>query len=83
MKEAHSCYRYRRINRVICTLISQIYYMQAVVQLMQHFKSYKSVPQIALLSERITGLQTSLEKKILNTFEQGYISYVTGSMDYR
>ncbi|KAI7874765.1 hypothetical protein K492DRAFT_168869 [Lichtheimia hyalospora FSU 10163] len=48
--------------------------LQAVVQLMQHFKSYKSVPQIALLSDRITGLQTSLERKILTTFEQGFQS---------
>lgn len=72
----------RRFGRPTCTFINEICYTQAVVQLMQHFKSYKCVPQIALLSERITGLQMSLERKILTTFEQGYISCATSSMDY-
>ncbi|KAI7862352.1 Vps53-like protein [Spinellus fusiger] len=46
--------------------------LQAVVQLMQHFKSYKSVPQIAQLSDRITKLKLHLEEFVLQEFDQGF-----------
>ncbi|KAI9318920.1 Vps53-like protein [Dichotomocladium elegans] len=45
--------------------------LQAVIQLMHHFKSYKSVPQIAHLSDRITKLQKDLERAVLEEFDQG------------
>ncbi|KAF7725297.1 Vacuolar protein sorting-associated protein 53 [Apophysomyces ossiformis] len=45
--------------------------LQAVIQLMQHFQSYKSVPQVAGLAERISKLQKQLESSVLREFEQG------------
>ncbi|KAG0763018.1 hypothetical protein G6F57_007134 [Rhizopus arrhizus] len=46
--------------------------LQAVTQLMQHFKQYKSVGQIAQLSDRIQQLQRYLEECILKEFDQGF-----------
>lgn len=46
--------------------------LQAVIQLMQHFKSYKSVPQIAQLSDRITALKKHLETWVLRELENGF-----------
>ncbi|CAO3653139.1 unnamed protein product [Cunninghamella echinulata] len=48
--------------------------LQAVIQLMQHFKSYKSVPQIASLSDRINHLQKELESSVLHEIEIGFNS---------
>lgn len=45
--------------------------LQAVIQLMQHFKSYKSVPQISQLSDRITTLKTHLESSVFRELENG------------
>lgn len=45
--------------------------LQAVIQLMQHFKSYKSVPQIAQLSDRITALKKHLETCVIRELEAG------------
>lgn len=45
--------------------------LQAVIQLMQHFKSYKSVPQIAQLSDRITALKKHLEICVIRELEAG------------
>lgn len=39
---------------------------------MQHFKSYKSVPQIAQLSDRITALKKHLETCVLRELESGF-----------
>ncbi|KAG0178040.1 Vacuolar protein sorting-associated protein 53 [Apophysomyces sp. BC1034] len=46
--------------------------LQAVIQLMQHFQSYKSVPQVAGLAERISQLQKQLESSVLLEFEKGF-----------
>ncbi|KAI9478179.1 MAG: Vps53-like protein, partial [Benjaminiella poitrasii] len=46
--------------------------LQAVIQLMQHFKSYKSVPQISQLSDRITILRKSLETCVIRELENGF-----------
>ncbi|CAO3589273.1 unnamed protein product [Absidia cylindrospora] len=48
--------------------------LQAVIQLMQHFKSYKSVPQISALSNRINYLQKELGKAVFHEFELGFNS---------
>jgi translation initiation factor 2B subunit (eIF-2B alpha/beta/delta family) len=45
--------------------------LQAVIQLMQHFRTYKSVPQIAQLSERINALQKELETCVLTEVNSG------------
>lgn len=39
---------------------------------MQHFKSYKSVPQISQLSDRITALKKRLEICVLRELENGF-----------
>lgn len=46
--------------------------LQAVVQLMQHFRQYKSVVQIKQLSDRIHRLKSYLEDCVLKEFEQGF-----------
>lgn len=46
--------------------------LQAVIQLMQHFKSYKSVPQIAQLSDRINLFKKNLETSVLKELESGF-----------
>ncbi len=39
---------------------------------MLHFKSYKSVPQIAQLSDKITALKKDLETCVLKELETGF-----------
>jgi hypothetical protein len=39
---------------------------------MLHFKSYKSVPQISQLSDRITALKKNLETCVLKELETGF-----------
>ncbi|KAI9263263.1 Vps53-like protein [Phascolomyces articulosus] len=46
--------------------------LEAVIQLMQHFKSYKGVQQISELSDRITQLQKDLDSCVLREFEHGF-----------
>ncbi|KAI8148076.1 Vps53-like protein [Fennellomyces sp. T-0311] len=46
--------------------------LEAVIQLMQHFKSYKGVQQISELSDRITKLQKDLDSCVLREFEHGF-----------
>ncbi|CEP17475.1 hypothetical protein [Parasitella parasitica] len=46
--------------------------LQAVIQLMLHFKTYKSVPQIAQLSDRITALKKHLETCVTRELEAGF-----------
>ncbi|ORX61759.1 hypothetical protein DM01DRAFT_1380582 [Hesseltinella vesiculosa] len=48
--------------------------LQAVTQLMQQFKTYKSVPQIATLSEKIRQLQSQLETSVFQDFKLGFNS---------
>lgn len=43
--------------------------LQAVLQLIQHFKSYKSIPQVAELSKSIAALQTDLNARSLQEFK--------------
>ncbi|OBZ90694.1 Vacuolar protein sorting-associated protein 53 [Choanephora cucurbitarum] len=46
--------------------------LQAVLQLMQHFRSYKSVPQISQLSDRIASLKKELENCVIHELENGF-----------
>ncbi|CCG83298.1 putative GARP complex subunit Vps53 [Taphrina deformans PYCC 5710] len=43
--------------------------LSAVIQLMTHFRAYRSIPQIALLSQNIADLQRSLLEKVSADFE--------------
>lgn len=43
--------------------------LSAVIQLMTHFRTYRSIPQIALLSQNIADLQRSLLEKVSADFE--------------
>jgi hypothetical protein len=43
--------------------------LQAVLQLLQHFKTYKSIPQVAELSKSITALQIDLYERSLKEFK--------------
>ncbi|ORY81947.1 Vps53-like protein [Protomyces lactucae-debilis] len=47
--------------------------LSAVLQLMTHFKAYRSIPQIAVLSQEIADLQRSLLEQVASDFE-GYFS---------
>ena len=46
--------------------------LAAVVQLMAHFKSYRSIDQIANLGRKVTELQTELLEQICEDFEQTF-----------
>ncbi|KAI8584232.1 hypothetical protein K450DRAFT_218778 [Umbelopsis ramanniana AG] len=52
--------------------------LQAVLQLIQHFKLYKSIPQVAELSKSIAALQTDLNTRALQEFKSAFNS--DGSM---
>jgi vacuolar protein sorting-associated protein 53 len=43
--------------------------LQAVIQLMAHFKSYRSIDQIATLSRNVADLQTELLEQVCEDFE--------------
>jgi vacuolar protein sorting-associated protein 53 len=43
--------------------------LQAVIQLMAHFKSYRSIDQIAILSRNVADLQRELLEQICEDFE--------------
>lgn len=43
--------------------------LQAVIQLMAHFKSYRSIDQIAMLSRNVSDLQRELLEQICEDFE--------------
>lgn len=51
--------------------------LSAVVQLMTHFKAYRSIPQIALLSQNVADLQRSLLEKVSADFELYFTSGLT------
>jgi vacuolar protein sorting-associated protein 53 len=46
--------------------------LQAVMQLVQHFKSYRSIDQIATLHRNIVGLQEELLKQVCDDFEKAF-----------
>jgi len=43
--------------------------LQAVIQLMAHFKSYRSIDQIATLSRNVADLQRALLEQVCEDFE--------------
>lgn len=46
--------------------------LQAVIQLMAHFKSYRSIDQIAILSRNIAEMQRQLLEQVCNDFELAF-----------
>lgn len=51
--------------------------LSAVIQLMTHFKAYRSIPQIALLSQNVADLQRSLLEKVSADFEHYFSAGLT------
>ncbi|KAJ6080383.1 hypothetical protein N7467_010136 [Penicillium canescens] len=43
--------------------------LQAVIQLMAHFKSYRSIDQIAMLSRNVADIQRDLQEQVCEDFE--------------
>ncbi|KAL1311689.1 hypothetical protein AAFC00_001793 [Neodothiora populina] len=52
--------------------------LEAVIQLMAHFKSYRSIDQIATLSKNVADLQRQLLEQICEDFE---VSFSKGNMN--
>lgn len=56
--------------------------LQAVIQLMAHFKSYRSIDQIAVLSRNVADIQRELLEQVCEDFElafaKGEVSQKTG-----
>lgn len=50
--------------------------LQAVLQLLQHFKTFKSIPQIADLSKSISALQSDLNDRALKEFKSAYVNHI-------
>ncbi|RUP48667.1 hypothetical protein BC936DRAFT_144204 [Jimgerdemannia flammicorona] len=46
--------------------------LQAVVQLIQYFKTYKSIPQIAQLSNSISKIQVDLNAQVFQEFQHSF-----------
>lgn len=46
--------------------------LQAVIQLMAHFKSYRSIDQIAMLSKNVADLQRELLEQVCEDFELAF-----------
>ncbi|KAF9172950.1 Vacuolar protein sorting-associated protein 53 [Mortierella sp. AD011] len=46
--------------------------LEAVLQLIQYFRTFQNVRQIAELTESVARLQADLERDIMNDFEQGF-----------
>lgn len=46
--------------------------LQAVIQLMAHFKSYRSIDQIALLSRNVADIQRELLEQVCTDFEMAF-----------
>jgi hypothetical protein len=46
--------------------------LQAVIQLMAHFKSYRSIDQIATLSRNVADLQRELSEQVCEDFEMAF-----------
>jgi hypothetical protein len=43
--------------------------LQAILQLLSHFSSYKSIKEVAVLWEQVDGIQADLRRRIFNDFE--------------
>lgn len=54
--------------------------LQAVIQLMTHFKSYRSIDQVATLSRDIADLQRELQEQICEDFE---LAFAKGEIQQR
>lgn len=58
--------------------------LQAVIQLMAHFKSYRSIDQIATLSRNVADLQRELLEQVCEDFEitfaKGEVAQRTGTL---
>lgn len=54
--------------------------LQAVIQLMAHFKSYRSIDQIATLSRDVADLQRELQEQICEDFE---LAFAKGEIQQR
>ncbi|KAJ5170162.1 uncharacterized protein N7500_002945 [Penicillium coprophilum] len=46
--------------------------LQAVIQLMAHFKSYRSIDQIAMLSRNVADIQRDLQEQVCEDFELAF-----------
>ncbi|CAL5872938.1 uncharacterized protein PFLUO_LOCUS7207 [Penicillium psychrofluorescens] len=46
--------------------------LQAVIQLMAHFKSYRSIDQIAILSKNVADIQRQLLEQVCEDFEMAF-----------
>lgn len=46
--------------------------LQAVIQLMAHFKSYRSIDQIAILSRNVADIQRNLLEQVCEDFEMAF-----------
>jgi hypothetical protein len=53
--------------------------LQAVIQLMAHFKSYRSIDQIATLSRNVAELQRELLEQVCEDFEMAFAKGEVGS----
>ncbi|KAI9742319.1 MAG: Vacuolar protein sorting-associated protein 53 [Claussenomyces sp. TS43310] len=53
--------------------------LQAVIQLMAHFKSYRSIDQIAILSRNVADLQRELLEQVCEDFEMAFVKAEVGS----
>ena len=54
--------------------------LQAVIQLMTHFKSYRSIDQIAILSRNVADLQRELLEQVCEDFE---VTFAKGEVAHR
>ena len=54
--------------------------LQAVIQLMAHFKSYRSIDQIAILSRNVSDLQREMLEQVCEDFE---ITFAKGELAQR
>lgn len=53
--------------------------LQAVIQLMAHFKSYRSIDQIATLSRNVADLQRELGEQVCEDFEMAFAKGEVGA----
>ncbi|KAJ5142635.1 uncharacterized protein N7515_001422 [Penicillium bovifimosum] len=53
--------------------------LQAVIQLMAHFKSYRSIDQIAMLSRNVADIQRDLQEQVCEDFELAFAKGEVGA----
>jgi hypothetical protein len=51
--------------------------LQAILQLLAHFKSYKSIRFVSDVFDQVDNMQSDLKRRILNEFEGAFLSQVT------